>query len=100
MTRRMVMLMSMLLVLTLGFSVPVLADSKTVSADCGNGAYFFSRGTAYNNQKHKHDGSTHQWTYPDTETKSKNWGWETGWESAEVSSTNTLLSPTNAFCVQ
>lgn len=92
--------MSMLLVLTLGFSVSVLADSKTVIADCGNGAYFFSRGTIEANQKHEHVGNFHRWEYEGTATKKKNRGWETGVESAKISSTNTLGTPTDAFCVE
>lgn len=75
-----------------------LADTRNVGADCGPGGYFYSSGTVSDYQKHTHNGSSIEWSYSGLQTKTKNWGWQTLWESATLESP-WVFSSASARCL-
>jgi ribosomal protein L2 len=77
-------------------TAPAQALAANVSASCGGGGYFVTRGTADNWQDHTHDGGLwHTWYYGRS-FKSHSWGWESGTEVGTVNGPN-LANP-SAIC--
>jgi len=76
-------------------AAPALAAN--VSANCGTGGFFYTRGTADYWQVHSHGGVSVDYTYPEEHvTKMHNWGWLTGNQVGGVNGGN-LTSP-GAMC--
>lgn len=76
------------LAMALLLAMPSTAFALTVGADCGTeGRAFQSRGNSSNYQHHTHDGVKVSWYFTGTETHSKNWGVEYGWEYATLEGT-------------
>lgn len=72
------------------------AMAANVSAECGGGGYFYTKGTADNWQDHTHDGNLwHTWYYG-RQYKQYNWGFEAGTEYGTVDGPN--LSGAGAMC--
>ncbi|NOY54370.1 MAG: hypothetical protein GXP34_00065 [Actinobacteria bacterium] len=91
-TTKRLMVMAMIMVLA---AAP--AQAANVSASCGTGGFFYTRGTADYWQDHTHGGYLVHYYYDTTQVPiSHNWGFETGNQYGSVNGPN-LTNPA-AMC--